>query len=517
LRGDFAFAALTNGKVAIIDIDDFDAPCRIPLPDGLAHPELGCTTVIPATDSRGTQEVSCNIVMPFTPRSANYEADNEPSGYHVPGVVATPQLYTEPGTLVAPTDLTAPHMVAGLSDDPTAQLYDISMAQLYIGDVLTTYTSWSGAAASTATNTCTSFGLAVNLEDPRAQYQNQNWTVTYEGTLPGFSQDLVRIVTDSTKPNLGHVIDANSRFCDNGVLGEDAFAEMQQGGMLPAPIVGTPPNSSYLTPELLGDYVQVMTDLLDPLDPYWDPPRPAGLYDKCYEVFGTADVTPLNPTRDLLIQAAYNDHLDVVPRPLPAGSTAGTDAGASYNGTVRDMELFANCFPSKNTYAIRAGSQWVVWGDQTGFLHHVVPVDPQGWCRNACDPVFQRKNGRVLEVPAIAAIALPLSAAQAALFELVNPMFRFGIVQGGGLPATTCGATANATVTASTRDMQFRFSSTGAFVPMLMGLSYDPNALISPKAMTYLPPTRELAATDGNLNGLIFVSLTTAAWSRSFF
>ena len=42
LRGDFAFAALTSGKVAVIDIDDFDAPCRIPDPPDvlpLPHPE----------------------------------------------------------------------------------------------------------------------------------------------------------------------------------------------------------------------------------------------------------------------------------------------------------------------------------------------------------------------------------------------------------------------------------------------------------------------------------------------
>ena len=360
--------------------------------------------------------------MPFAPRSAHYEANNEQSGDYVPGVVAAPQLFSEQGTSVAPTDLTAPHMVAGLGSDAGVAT-DISRAQIYIGDALTTY-AWSGAPGSTTTDACMSFGLAVNLEDPRAQYQNQDWTVTYEGTLPGFNQDYVTIVADSADPTRGHIIDANSRFCDNGVLGEDAVSDMQDGGSLPAPIVGTPPDPSYLMPEMLADYVQVTTPLLPPLDAYWATTHQADLYSKCYETFGAADVTPLSPSRDLLITVAYNDHLDVIPRPLPSGSSGAEDAGAPSN-SVRNMQLFALCFPSKNTYAIRAGSQWVVWGDQSGFLHHVVPQDPTGECRNACDPVFGRKNSRVLEVPATATTTVPMTASQAALFELVNPMFRF--------------------------------------------------------------------------------------------
>jgi hypothetical protein len=287
---------------------------------------------------------------------------------------------------------------------------------------------------------------------------------------------------------------------------------MQDGGLLPTLPEGDA-GADAGTPPPLGDYVQVTTGLLDPSDTYWttaagSTATGASLYTRCYTVFGTADVTPLDPRRDLLITEAYNDHLDVVPRPLPSGAV-----GAADDATVRTMQLFADCFPSKNTYAIRGGAQWIVWGDQTGFLHHVVPRDPTGECRNACDPVFQRKSGRVLEVPAGTDIQ-HMTAQQAALFEFTNPMFRFGIVQGGGLPAA-CGTPAGSMQ--ELRDMQFRFASTGSFVPMLMNLSFDNNTQVSPVAMSYVAATKELAVTDGTLNGLIFVSLATAAWSRSFY
>src|SRR5262249_34398848 len=69
----------------------------------------------------------------------------------------------------------------------------------------------------------------------------------------------------------------------------------------------------------------------------------------------------------------------------------------------------------------------------------------------------------------------------------------------------------------SVRDMQFRFSTSGSFVPLLMLLNGDATSLLEPQAITYVPSTGELAITDGSINGLIMVSLATAGFSRSFF
>jgi hypothetical protein len=243
-------------------------------------------------------------------------------------------------------------------------------------------------------------------------------------------------------------------------------------------------------------------------------------YNTCYTCFGTADITPLDPRRDLQIVEAYEDHLDVTPRnPDPRCLERLPNKG---DGGPTMMQLVACCFPSGNQYAIRTGAQWAVVGDQSPyFLHRVVPSDTSGACRNSCDPVLQRMNGRAFEVPAptpTTPTTIPMAADQASLFEFVNPMFRFGIIQGNGLPSTCSGgATPTNKGTPSVRDMQFRFSTTGAFVPMFLNLSFDGTVQVTPMAITYLAPTKELVVTDGYLNGIIFVSLNSAAYSRSYF
>jgi hypothetical protein len=40
---------------------------------------------------------------------------------------------------------------------------------------------------------------------------------------------------------------------------------------------------------------------------------------------------------------------------------------------------------------------------------------------------------------------------------------------------------------------------------------------VHPQALHYLHPTGELVVTDGSLNGVIFVSLSSSTYSRSFF
>jgi hypothetical protein len=73
-------------------------------------------------------------------------------------------------------------------------------------------------------------------------------------------------------------------------------------------------------------------------------------------------------------------------------------------------------------------------------------------------------------------------------------------------------------VTAPTpRDSAFRFTTNGSFVPLLVSLSTDPSALVEPQSLIYSKSTAELAVIDGAFSGLIFVSLTTPAVSRSFF
>lgn len=261
----------------------------------------------------------------------------------------------------------------------------------------------------------------------------------------------------------------------------------------------------------------------------------------------------------------------------PSGCCAGKDQCTSDNtcGHTISFTDLACCFPADVQYTVRVGSQWNVVGTQSGFLHHVVADAASGECLNACDPTLSRLNGRLVESPAG---ALPILDRGAQDIDpspsFLNPMFRFGISAGvvacsttgtAAIDDPTCapGAGCKAGVcitklydttsrctsaaacggsfpncdqgplgtvsskgtcfkwgppqTVSQRDYNFRFSTNGAFAPLLVALSTDPTALVSPQSISYLVPTSELAVTDGALSGLIFVNLASPGVSRSYF
>ena len=101
LRGVFGFAMLTNGQVAVIDVEDFDAPCRRPVTAntstefedlhgcsndtdrGRPTPLNGVPTV--------TDESSCNVVEPHRPRSASLSISSSTNGLRAPTLRTFPQ------------------------------------------------------------------------------------------------------------------------------------------------------------------------------------------------------------------------------------------------------------------------------------------------------------------------------------------------------------------------------------------------------------------------------------------
>jgi hypothetical protein len=64
---------------------------------------------------------------------------------------------------------------------------------------------------------------------------------------------------------------------------------------------------------------------------------------------------------------------------------------------------------------------------------------------------------------------------------------------------------------------QIRFITQGAFKPVLIPLSQDPAILIQPVGMAFVPATGHLAVTDGSINGLILVNLSSSAVTSTFF
>ncbi|MFO0757834.1 MAG: hypothetical protein U0359_15165 [Byssovorax sp.] len=543
LRGTFAMLALTSGRVAVIDIDDYDAPCRAPerysplygceppllvsgackvdgdcasgqcSADGSSDPGFCSTTCETggASNCKGgsvctlegdvcglasSREASCNVVMPNTPRMGVYAAAEDGSGQHVPGLSIFPLLYDNNGSLV-PADGSSPRMVATVPSDASTKVS------------LSISISGSGQAIDGEGRLVSDKGvetkdgesgfhhvLAMNLEDPRAQLVDQNWFVTYEGAVPGFDRKVATLFPQ--KGEITEVQDPNSRFCDAGVHSEKAVIEL----------LGKSASDSET--QLLADYVQITSFLIDQKANYWMEDADVCSFQSCQAVFGDSDTA--QPGRDLRIVEAYEDHVEVTVRDegrFFKMNKEGQFLDKSGNIATKDDEkvkatsdeigaLIHCCFPTQIAYTVRLGSQWAVRGDASGFLHHVIADPETGVCRDSCDPRLARKNGR-----------LRMSSASATVKDgddgaFINPMFRFAI-----LDATAASF--------NRRDFQFRFTTIGSFVPLLVDLSTDSKTQITPVGMTYLPSTGDLAVTDGSINGLILVNLSSAAVTRQFF
>ena len=480
LRGVFAFVLLASGQIAVIDIDDYDAACRGPSDHGAL---FGCTDE--KSDLFTSDEVSCNVVERHAPRAGLYDITSDAAGHHEPALALFPVL-SDPSGAVHPIDAagTSARMVATLPSSPFASGSDPGFA-VAVGA--------SRVPISTADGTITldtdpKHALVMNLEDPRAHAFDQAWGVTYEGPLPGFGDKLAALVFDTSgaadaPPDA--LVDPNGRFCASGVQSLGAVKErLSANGESAADVERTAPG--------FADFVVVKTELSDPSDAYWRTPGLSCAQAVCASKFGT-NAAPL-PAREWLVTEAYQDHLVIAQRPSVKDPMTGELVA---DPSITD-ELVKCCFPTEIAYEVRAGHQWVVVGDQTGFLHHVIPNPADGTCRDSCDPALGRLNGRVIEAKAGSVVkdSTPSVA-------FTNPMFRFAILA------------PSAASSASVRDQQFRFVTQGSFSPLrifLSGTSTDVNPL-----SLSLAPTGELAVPDGASQGLVFVSPDTVGVSRQFF
>ncbi|MFT3769978.1 MAG: hypothetical protein QM820_31505 [Minicystis sp.] len=584
LRGTFAFAALTNGRLAVIDVEDLDRDCRGPL---TLSTEAGCAKD-DKTQLNTSLEASCNVVLPHAPRAANYEVSNTIVGNYAPSTVSLPQLFDANGGLIS-TDSASPLMSSpactngvkdGLESDvdcgggcsPCAKGRACTQAIDCASSVCTNSVCQGDSTQVQAQHT-----LAMNYEDPRAQIVDQEWTIGFEGALPGFLDRLGDLraqkmcappppacpagetcptwpqhdcPSGSTcnvngvceAPGPFGIFDPNSRFCDFGVQSGAAVKE-RFGAEL------TRSDAEWMR---LADYVQIASPLPDEQGAYWrrlkarfeegsnphDPSvpvctvqeKPDGQkpfwremrYTDCSTRFGTTDAPTTN--RDLRIIEAYQDHVELARRPEPGARATPPE--------LAELAEVKCCFPDAVAFNVRVGSQWIVVGALSGFLHHVVADPSTGVCRESCDPTAERKSGRAMEQLEKACLEKPGAAKPEDCFteETVgmttvkypgtwvagdptllfkNPMFGFQILaaQQGSVPSRT----------QPDRDKFFRFTTVGSFVPLLVTLTADPTAQIQPQGMAFVPPTGEIAITDGSINGLIFVSLSSVTFSRSFF
>ena len=541
LRGVFGFVMLSSGEVVVIDVEDFDASCRRPISTNPAAVEdfRGCAEDPVAEgvvyrDAAGERtvsgEVSCRVVEQHRARSAHMLVTSSDTGVNAPSLRALPLLRSPEGGNLATDDSEEgqnhPKMLAVEFTHPTDAAASLPV-EVNIGTMLYGTSEEVGARFDLDPGTADRNSLALVYNQPRAFVTEEEVTATYEGTVVAERPaGLLRIFSSEERAARGRGVarleDADGRYCNRGVEDEALTREVGielglEGGNLEAFALG------------YADYVQITSDFPDEDDSYWSSSESVGYtcgdegagngYSSCETVFGTPEEP--SPNRDLRIIEAYQQQMVVEPRAFSRSDL---------------MDLIYCCFGAGEvmSYKVRAGRQWVVRGEGTGFQHNVVASGAELRCVRDCRPQRALLRSRAFEVvtedqmcfeseengglscePHACMFASdpadenepqqrlpePLAPDSPCVFQ--NLTTRFAVYRGRQ---------------PSERDMAFVWRVRGGFVPLSASLvSPGGTTSVSPQSLTYVPQLGSLAVTDGAQKGLIFVSLDTVSVSRMYY
>lgn len=507
LRGLFGFVMLTNGVVAVIDVDDLDADCRRPIranssetPDfrGCVNdPDVGFFTSDGTLDGTRTvtNEVSCRVVEPQQVRSSRLALIDNTNGVRAPSLRSFPQL-----ALPATALITASQDRARLLAVPYAGA-QANATEVYVGstrydtsgsgtDVLPTDPDASESEQLQALNS-----VVLPPLEPRAYAADDTFTVTYEGSYAGDRQ--AGFLAED-----GVLRDDGLSFCNAGVYDVATMADYA------ARELGLDETAAAAFGTAHADYVQLTTPLLDEKDSYWT--KPGNDRSHCLEVFGADDADVLLPARDLSIVSAFGDRLQLEVR---AKGSSQTD--------VRTMSEVRTCFPGAQRYRLRAGRHWVLTQSSNGFRHDVVESGADRSCVRSCNPLKKWDKGRVFEIsrrPAGGACSNAdsrVGCAAAGEEACVMDKTSGGVKAGDkGAECIFDGLTARFALyrgrVASVRDEAFVWQTSGGFAPLVMSLASISTA-VSPQSIQYLPQAERIAVVDGASQGLSLFSLDTFA------
>jgi hypothetical protein len=327
LRGVFAFVMLTDGTIDVIDVDDWDAPCRRPDPMSIepvsdiagvgVDAGLGQTGVLdlpqppPGNDPDAgkydpyhtplaynsvlgdspavTLEPFFPVVAPHRLRSSSILLNDPSVGSHMPYLPGTPQQFDVSGALVStsgpdaitktfllptrlPPNWIDPSYVANpLEPNPSLRVY-------VSPDFASPGQPCSPPATLMPGTGCT-FPPAVrfSFDDPTV-HQSLDWTVTYEGVLPSATDVLADIGIDP-KADADHQYETlrlsatGVGFCRRGIEDRDVAAARANQVLTELERVGLPePQSNpplVSLPQWTGDYVEIIDDILPQTDGYW--------------------------------------------------------------------------------------------------------------------------------------------------------------------------------------------------------------------------------------------------------
>jgi hypothetical protein len=233
----------------------------------------------------------------------------------------------------------------------------------------------------------------------------------------------------------------------------------------------------------------------------------------CEEVFGTleaprvVDASGEPVGRDIVIQKSYQDKLSL--RKTVAAKSDGM--GGAIPVPV------ACCFPYPVAYTVRAGHQWIVTGQSSGFAHRLVPGGDDQACIESCDQNLALSNGRIVarsptdpegkRVPTYDE-ATPLNKDKAGPGVFYNAQMRLVLwdMEGADCKSPPCSG--------RVRDRFFSFQEVGGFAPMRFSLA---PALVLPQSVRYVRGLQMLAIPDPVAQGLMLFDLNRLSTSISFY
>jgi hypothetical protein len=488
LRGVFGFATLSNGNVVTINVDDWDAPCRRPEPMEIseAGPGFGMTgsldipqpdagppdsatfldpyhapityqaKTLPGT-SAVTQEVFFPVSAPNQSRSS-FLLRNDPSvGIHYPVVSGAPQLVDPSGGSVGsmatagsvPPLLLATQLPPGFIDPSLIQnaVTQPDPTQQTALPPLTVFPDGGTNASS----------VRLSFDDVTAT-KDQNWAVTYEGSLPtvasSINADILRTDGDETltftigaQQANGTPADAGglpapgqgAGFCERGIedwtIGQSRANQVSAAiGKLPVQDGGAPLQPPPDLPQWTSDYIEITDPILPQGEGYWtiqgnacwsglvsggidygkdnDPNIGNERYNACQASFGSPTDDPDTfLERDLPILKAYDDQLVLGRFGWAQTAPSETTNNRVIVGPAKEnaswLKFVQCCFHAQAAFKVRTGGEWLTVGDQDGFLNHVVagplgsdPAKPASRpCVLSCNPHDVLLNARSFDVP----------------------------------------------------------------------------------------------------------------------
>jgi hypothetical protein len=530
LRGLFGFVALESGHIAVIDVQDFDAPCRRPKTQNLDTTEnfRGCAGELPLEGHSTyetpagptvTNEVTCQVVQPHRVRSTAPLLNNISLGNHAPSLRTFPTLVSDTGRTLATNrsrdGLANPRMLG-------ADFSEADNGEVWVGTTLYSRNADAENQLIIDPAKADQSSLVLSFQEPRVFLPQEDFSATYEGVI--LSPPQTSGLIDIDDQNVLSISDSGTSFCSAGV--QDKSIARQRGENEFG--VGIADLGTFESTH--ADHVEILSDLLPDDDEYWQRDGAAcsaadatqSGYQLCYNVYGLAAAHKqvADPDREFRVLSARQQKLEIE---AVEGSPARKDQLA---------KLLKCCFPTAIAYGVRASREWVVRG--AGGPRHDVTIlaDPsippnQAPCVISNDPLAERLKSRAIEVSCrttgdesdcakdsngnatigIAAdddVACVKTASDPFIPQLGNPEASGCIFN--GLSATFViyrGARPTA------RNYTFSWSVIGGFSPQMLDLSSSSDGNTAPITMAFSPGIDGLVLADGSSKGLVLVNLST--------